>query len=165
MSLVDIIAKLYTYYVSISAKLRGLFWGIFLLKSGKDFCVSYGCKFINPQKIELGNFVHINHNTTISGFGGVKIGNYVIIANNVNILSANWRYDLIDRPISCQGIVQDTIVIEDDVWICCNAVITSGVKIGKGSIIGANAVVTKDVLPYSIVGGVPAKHIKYRFDI
>ena len=55
------------------------------------------------------------------------------------------------------------IIVEDDVWIGSNCVILSGVKIGKGSIVGAGSVVTKDVEPYSIVGGSPAKLIKYRF--
>lgn len=49
-------------------------------------------------------------------------------------------------------------------WIGCNAVIIEGIKIGNGAIVGAGAVVTKDVEPYSVVGGVPAKHIKYRFN-
>ena len=56
------------------------------------------------------------------------------------------------------------IIIEDDVWIGMNAIILSGVHIGQGAVISAGAVVTKDVEPYSIVGGNPAKLIKYRFD-
>lgn len=56
------------------------------------------------------------------------------------------------------------VEIGNDVWICANAVIADGVKIGDGAIIGANAVVTTDVEPYSIVGGVPAKHIRFRFE-
>ncbi|MCL4497649.1 MAG: acyltransferase [Deltaproteobacteria bacterium] len=162
MILINLLAKIYTSYVSIFSKFRGFFWGLFLKKCGKDFSVFRGCLFIHPQGIEVGDFVHINRQTIISGHGGVRIGNYVIIANNVNILSANWNYDLTNKPISCQGIKTSPIIIEDDVWICCNVVITPGVKIGKGAIIGSNAVVTKDVMPYSIVGGVPAVHIKYR---
>ena len=56
------------------------------------------------------------------------------------------------------------VEIGNDVWIGNNVIIKSGVTIGTGAIIGAGAVVTKDVLPYEVVGGVPAKHIKYRFD-
>ena len=61
-----------------------------------------------------------------------------------------------------QGIHTSPIIIEDDVWVGYGAVITKGVTISKGAIIGANAVVTKDVPKYAIVGGVPAKIIKYR---
>ena len=57
-----------------------------------------------------------------------------------------------------------SIIVKDDVWIGTNAIICSGVTIGQGAIIAAGAVVTKDVAPYAIVGGNPAKVIKYRFD-
>ena len=69
----------------------------------------------------------------------------------------------INIPMKNQGIHTSPIIIEDDVWIGYGAVITKGVTIRKGAIIGANAVVTKDVPEYAIVGGVPAKIIKYRY--
>ena len=56
------------------------------------------------------------------------------------------------------------IVIGDDVWIGANVTVVGGVTIGRGAVVAAGAVVTKDVFPYSIVGGVPAKHLRYRFD-
>ena len=62
-----------------------------------------------------------------------------------------------------EALSKGDIVVEDDVWIGCNCTILSGVRIGRGAVIAAGAVVTKDVAPYSIVGGNPAKHIKYRF--
>ncbi|MCA9936785.1 MAG: hypothetical protein KC415_22775 [Anaerolineales bacterium] len=68
----------------------------------------------------------------------------------------------VQRPISEQGYTNAPIVIEDDVWIGFQAVILPGVTVGKGSIIGAGAVVTKDVPPYSIMGGVPARLIRQR---
>ena len=163
MNFVSFIIKSYNYYIFTTAKLRGLFWGIFFKKLGKNVYVFSGCRFLHPQGIEIGDYCNINHHSIIAGHGGVKIGNNVLIGNNVNILSANHRYDLPDKPISFQGIIATPIIIEDDVWIGCNVVITAGVKIGTGSIIGANAVVTKDVLPYSIAGGVPAVYIKPRF--
>ena len=65
-----------------------------------------------------------------------------------------------DREASCKG----DIIVKDDVWICTNSIICSGVTIGQGAIVAAGSVVTKDVEPYAVVGGNPAKIIKYRFD-
>ena len=64
-----------------------------------------------------------------------------------------------------EGESKGDIVVEDDVWIGCRAIILSGIKVGRGAIIAAGAVVTKDVPPYAIVAGCPAKVIKYRFGI
>ncbi len=86
-----------------------------------------------------------------------------MIAPNVSILNSTHKYEQVDIPMIEQG--EETNlnpVIEDDVWIGRNVVIMPNIKIGKGSIIGSGAVVTKNVEPYSIVGGVPAKLIKKR---
>ena len=95
--------------------------------------------------------------------GGVIIGDGVLIASNVQILSIDHNYSNWEYPIVCQKVIKEQVIIEDACWIGVNAVILPGIKIGKGAIIGANAVVTKDVEPFSIVGGVPAKFIKFRF--
>lgn len=94
----------------------------------------------------------------------VKAGDYVMFAPNVKIIGGDHRYDLAGVPIIFSGrpALKPTI-IESDVWIGHSSIIMSGVIIGRGSIIAAGSVVTCDVLPYSIVGGVPAKKIKSRF--
>lgn len=103
----------------------------------------------------------------------LKIGDYVSIANDVKfILGGNHRYDILSTyPFKVKlGISKNEaysngkIDVEDDVWIGMSSIIMSGVKIGKGAVIAAGSVVTKNVPPYSIVGGNPAKIIKYRFD-
>jgi acetyltransferase-like isoleucine patch superfamily enzyme len=68
----------------------------------------------------------------------------------------------VDKPMSHQGYTNAPIVIEDDVWVGFQAVILPGVTIGHGSIVGAGAVVTKDVEPYTVVVGIPARPLKRR---
>ncbi len=94
--------------------------------------------------------------------GKVTIGDGVRIAPHAVIMAANHHHDKIDVPIFKQGGVQEGIVIEDDVWIGAGVKVLDGVTVGAHSILGAGAVVTKDIPPYSIVGGVPAKVIKDR---
>jgi acetyltransferase-like isoleucine patch superfamily enzyme len=92
----------------------------------------------------------------------ITIGRDVLIAQAVTVRDTNHAFSGTDRPMAVQGIVTSPVVIEDDVWIGHGAVILKGVRIGKGSIVAAGAVVTKDVSMYSIVGGVPAKVIGSR---
>lgn len=94
---------------------------------------------------------------------GLTIGNYVQIAPYVWIMNAIHEYESLDKPMYEQkGYKTGRIIIKDDVWIGLRAIIMPGVTIGTGAVIGAGAVVTKDVPPYAVVGGVPAKVIKYR---
>jgi len=114
----------------------------------------------NGKNITIGKHCHINENVFIQG---ATIGNFVMIAPNVAILNGTHRFDRIDIPMIMQGEEKElNPIIEDDVWIGRNAIIMPNVRIKQGSIIGAGAVVTKDVEPFSIMGGVPAKLIKKR---
>ena len=97
--------------------------------------------------------------------GPVKIGNDVMFAQNVVLSGLNHGYTDISMPISSQKVDTKLITIEDEVWIGANAVVTAGVTVGKHSIVAAGCVVVKDVPPYTIVGGNPAKPLKhYNFD-
>ena len=114
----------------------------------------------DTKNIKIGKHCHLNENIFIQG---ALIGNYVMIAPNVSILTGMHNFSDTAIPMILQGAATNkTPIIEDDVWIGRNVIIMPGIRIGKGSIIGAGAVVTRDVLPYSIVGGVPAKIIKMR---
>ena len=114
--------------------------------------------------LKIGDDVSFNTNVNIeSGFGGeIMIGNNVMIGANVVIQASEHRYERVDIPMRQQGHRSGRIIIGDDVWIGSNSVITSDVIIERGSIIGAGAVVTKTVQPYSIACGVPAVKIGER---
>lgn len=114
----------------------------------------------NGKNVSIGYCCQINENVFIQG---AKIGNFVMIAADAAILSSDHNYFDINQPMIMQGKgVEKYVIIEDDVWIGRSTIVLPGVTIGKGSIVGAGAVVTKDVEPYSIVGGIPAKLIRKR---
>lgn len=133
----------------------------------------------NHNLLSIGRNVTINHNVTIWGdnvfigdftqinpgvciYGNVQIGAYVMIGPNCMIAGANHSYETLDIPMRFQGGNSKGILIEEDVWIGANCVILDGITIGKGSVIGAGSIVTKNIPPYSIVIGNPAKIIKSR---
>lgn len=98
------------------------------------------------------------HNTII---GPVHIGNQVNIAQGVVVSGLNHNYENTAYSIIEQGVSTSLIIIEDDVWIGANAVITAGIKIGKHCVIGAGSIVTKDIPECSVVAGNPATIIKH----
>lgn len=115
-------------------------------------------------KLTIGNRVHIGAYSMILAADEILIGNNIIMSERVTIVDHIHDYrdvnvPVIDQPIKSTG----RIVIENGCFIGINAVITGGVRVGEHSIIGANAVVTRDVPPFTVVGGVPAKIIK-RYD-
>ena len=114
------------------------------------------------EGIEIGDNVGIAQNCFIQVRGKIKIGNNVIFGPHVSIFSENHNYQNINIPIKDQGASRIGVIIEDDCWIGSNTIILDGVNIGKGSIIAAGSVVTKDVIPNSIIGGIPGKLIKMR---
>lgn len=161
--MVKYLQVLFNFFTFSIAGVRAVFWKIFVKEMGCNVMILGGCSLQSPSGIELGNNIIINHNTTIAGHGGLIIGDYVQIGPNCNILTASHGYSEWKIPIRNQPIIRKKVIIEDDVWIGANVVVLPGVKIGRGSIVGANAVVTKNVEPFTIVGGVPAKKIKDRF--
>ncbi len=110
--------------------------------------------------IRIGQDSLIGEYNVIRGQGGVTIGDRVYTSPMVQIVAVNHVYDDPARPFSAQGITAEGIVIEDDVWIGSGAVITDGVRIGRGAVVAAGAVVTHDVPPHSVVGGVPARVLR-----
>lgn len=112
--------------------------------------------------IWVGKHCFFGEYTCIRGQGGVHIGDGVYTGTQVQIAAVNHVFTDPDRYIKDQGITAEGITIEDDVWLASNAVVVDGVTIGKGSVIGAGAVVNKNLPPYSVAVGVPARVIKDR---
>ncbi|EGW37830.1 acyltransferase [Desulfosporosinus sp. OT] len=113
-------------------------------------------------RLSIGDQSYISENSVIGCNEEIQIGKAVMLATGVSIRDTDHKFDNISIDMVRQGIVTSKVVIEDNVWIGANVSITKGVRIGTGSIVAANAVVTKDVEQFSVVGGVPAKLIKYR---
>jgi acetyltransferase-like isoleucine patch superfamily enzyme len=120
----------------------------------------YNFRNMQQSGIKIGRDSLIGEYSVIRGQGGVQIGDRVYTSPFTQIIAVNHVFDDPDRPFVEQGITAEGIVIEDDVWLGAGAVITDGVKVGKGAVVAAGAVVTRDVPPHTVVGGVPAKVIK-----
>lgn len=125
----------------------------------------------------IGKYTYINKNCLIDR-NTASIGSFCSIAYGAKIGLGNhptdWvsshpfaydsKYGFIKQNRKFQEQITEPCIIGNDVWIGANAVILAGIKVGDGAIIGANSLVNKDIEPYSIVAGIPAKHIRYRFD-
>lgn len=113
--------------------------------------------------------VHIGNRTRVGigcvVIGPVTIGHDVILAQNIVLSGLNHEYQDVSTPIWKQPVTTAPIVVEDEVWIGANAVITAGVRLGKHCVVAGGSVVTKDVASYTIVAGNPAKPIKRYNDL
>ncbi len=172
VSLWDLIVR-YTIRDTIIGILRGIpatfgvglrmfLYPLFFKHCGRGLTVKQGVTFQFPERISIGDQVGINEYTWLGGDGGIDIGDFVRIAPHVSIVSFNHAFADRNTPIKLQPSIYKKVVIEDDVWIGTHAVILAGIRVGKGAVIGAGSVVTKDVPPYTIVAGVPARVIKER---
>lgn len=124
---------------------------------GKGATIHTNCRFYNPKNISIGKDSIIGEFSILDGRDKLQIGDHVDIASEVMIY--NSEHDINDKYFSP---ILAPVVIDDYVFIGPRAIILAGVKVGKGAIVAAGAVVTKDIPPYAIVGGVPAKIIGER---
>jgi len=148
-------------HISLNAKICGT------LEIHDNAKICKGCKI--EGFVIIDKYATINENVEI--LGNVYVGKYTAIARNSTIqgidhykyhpcIQARFYKELTGKKLRR---IKETIYIGNDVWIGTRAIILKGVRIGDGAVVGAGAVVTKDVQPYEIVAGVPAKHIKWRF--
>jgi maltose O-acetyltransferase len=136
---------------------RKFVYRIFGIKIGKGSTIHTGARFYDPRNIVIGEDTIVGEGAVLDGRDKLFIGNHVDIATDVMIY--NSEHDVNGKNF---GATLAAVKIEDYVFIGPRAIILAGVTIGKGAIVGAGAVVTKDVPPFAIVGGVPAKIIGER---
>ena len=120
----------------------------------------YNFRDLPRAGIWIGDDCLIGEFNVIRGQGGVRIGNRVYTSPMVQLVAVNHVFDDPSRPFIDQGITAEGITVEDDVWIGSGAVITDGVTVGKGAVVAAGSVVTRDVPPHTVVGGVPARVLR-----
>jgi acetyltransferase-like isoleucine patch superfamily enzyme len=142
-----------SYYVSPKAIIAAPYLAI-----GKGAEIGDYVVIKTPQKITIGEYTQINFFTVIYGGHEITIGNNVMIAPHVMIAAGNHDYVQTEKPMRFAGdLSSGPVRIEDNVWICAHCTITDGVTIGHDAVVAANSVVTRDVAPYDIVGGQPAR--------
>lgn len=135
---------------------------IFGAEIGKRVTYYPGVTIFTGRKLIIGNDVDISRGVQVYSDGGVTIGSRVLIGFNSMIISTNHVIPQSEQPIFHSGYEHRKVTIEDDVWICGNCTILPGVTIGKGAVVAAGSVVTKDVKSFSIVAGIPAIEIGSR---
>ncbi len=129
-------------------------------KCGDNVNIERGAYFASGGGIVIGSGSGLGVNCSVHG--PLKIGENVMMGPDVTILTHTHNIERTDIPMGRQGSVVKEVSVGDDVWIGMRSIIMPGVRIGNGVVIGAGAVVTKDVPDFAIVGGVPAKIIRYR---
>lgn len=165
-----VISRLYNIYMDlvlfkltlVSAfvpfhSIRKFTFKLFGLKVGRGSTIHMWTRFFNPKNITIGEDSIIGDHCFLDGRAKLTIGNHVDIASQVLIYNS-------EHDVNSEGFdpIEEPVEIDDYVFIGPRAIILPGVKIGRGAVVAAGAVVTSDVKPYEIVGGVPAKPIGER---
>ncbi|MEX2573340.1 MAG: acyltransferase [Balneolaceae bacterium] len=144
--------------------------GILVVSGGRPYpriinsggrLIAENCKFYSGVRMEIGsdavlhikNGTYINRNTLIIAQNHVHIGKDCKISWDVIILDTDMH------PLNSEKVVNKPVIIEDGVWIGCRSIILKGVTIGRGAVVAAGSVVTKNIPPYTIAGGSPARHL------
>lgn len=134
------------------------------VKYGKNFKTFTVFSIEAPYNLQIGNNVWIGSNCSFYCSSGIRIGNDVLIAKGVSVISNDHKFSDADVPINLQGISKskNKVTIGNNVWIGEKAIILKNVSVGEGAVVGAGSVVTKNVPPLAIVAGNPARIIKVR---
>lgn len=141
-----------------SRRIREFLVRNFISRCGKNLIVETGVS-LSPE-VEIGDNCLIGENSRVRG--RVILGDDVMIAQDVNLIAFNHRFDRADIPVRLQGEDFGVIEIGDDVWIGINAVVLNNIRIGHHAVLGAGAVVSRDVPDWAVMGGIPADIIRYR---
>lgn len=144
-------------------RLRGRFYSCLLAEAGPGLRVGQDVRIYRPEMVVIGSGCYLGDGVQLYPWNApITLGDNVLVAAGARMITRKHGFAELDRPMADQGYTNAPIVLQDDVWVGFQAVILPGVTIGRGSIVGAGAVVTRDVEPNSIVGGVPARLIRMR---
>ena len=150
------------YFPPLSRQKRGRIISKFMKSCGKEFLAQPFAHIEHISNLTCGDRVSMNRGVWINAFGGITIGNDVLIGPYTIIHSANHLIPNREKKVRGGGHEKKPVSIGSDVWIGARATILPGINIGDGAVIGACSVVTHNVEPYAIVVGNPAKVIRYR---
>ena len=148
---------------NIFLKIRRFLYKRVLGKAGRNLDVFPGVFLKEPENLEIGDNVSIQHFCFISAYGGVRIGSDVSIATGTKIFSSAHPYNNPKVKIRYGRLINKPVEIGDNVWFGAGAIVTGGLKIGSGVVVGSGSVVTRDLEDNGVYAGVPAKFIKSRF--
>lgn len=130
---------------------------------GRFVWIGEGCAFrAHEGVLRIGQKCTFGGKNTINCYSRVEVGEEALWADNIYVVDFDHWYIDPHMTIRCQGIRAEPIIIEPNVWIAEKATVLRGVRVGEGSVIGAMSLVTRDVPAYAVVGGVPARVLKYR---
>ncbi len=151
---------------------------------GENVIVEAGVLVFHPETVHIGNNVYLGHNTILKGYfssqfhigddtwigqgcflhsaGGIRIGRAVGVGPMVKILTSTHRDDARELPVLAAELEFAAVTIADGADIGVGAIILPGVTVGEGAIVGAGSTVTKDIPPYEVWAGVPARHLRSR---
>lgn len=141
----------------MASAFRHIKFFLFLKKIGKNTKIWGRVILVNPENISIGRNVTINEGVFLNGTTELEIGDYVRLSSFCQLHTGGLN---ISQDYKRREHYGKKIILDDGVWICSGAIINPGVRIGRGSVVAAGSVVTKDIPEFQLWGGVPAKKIK-----
>jgi len=141
---------------------RSLAYKVFFKRLRGFAWVQHGVTIVHSRRLSVGRNFGCNSGTYINAIGGITLGDYVLLGSNVTISSGKHPIDGETPPVFARPVEPQGIVVEDDVWIAAGAVILPGVTLRRGTVVGANSVVTKDTDAYGVYAGSPARKLRSR---
>lgn len=147
----------WTGHIPIQTIRLALYRHVFRMRIGRRSNIYRACEIRSPWKVRIGDGSSVGDHAILDGRCGITIGSGVNISTGVWIWTQQHDKDARDFKI-----VGDPVVVEDMAWIGGRVIVLPGITIGRGAVVASGAVVTKDVEPYTVVGGVPAKKIGER---
>lgn len=140
-----------------SRKLRRLYYRLMGARLTEKSVIFRGTDILSPRKLQIGQGSSVGWHSLLDARGGIEIGDNVTVASYCKLVTGS--HDIEDPNFKAHFL---PIIIEDYAWVCTGAMILQGIKIGTGAVVCAGSVVTKDVPPMTVVGGMPAKVIRIR---